>query len=264
MSRNQWRLLIDQPSPGAWNMAVDRAIQLEHATSRSPATLRIYAWSAPTLSLGRFQQISSIDFHACARSGIDVVRRPTGGRAVFHCDEVTYSVIAGTLDGIPKGVRESYHYFASVLSAAFENIGITVDQAGGIEHKQHQSKPSACYLQLQSADISAGARKLCGSAQVWHAQTVLQHGSFVLSRDSVLEGAAFGLDASDVARLGTQAITITQLLGFSPSFEVIRDSITQAFRRILGIDFVQGALSENEKRGAEHLLDTIAVSVKAH
>lgn len=263
MSRKQWRLLIDQPGFGAWNMAVDRAIQLEHAAFRSPATLRIYTWSTPALSLGRFQQIGSIDFQACVENGIDVVRRPTGGRAVFHYDEVTYSVIAGTLDGIPEGVTESYRYFTPALSAAFENIGITVDQTGGIEHKR-PGKSSACYLQLQSADVSAGARKLCGSAQVWHAQTVLQHGSFVLTRDFTLEGAAFGLSVGELVRFNAQTVTISQLLGFVPSFEVIYGSITQAFRRILGIDFAQGVLSENEKRLAGHLLDTFIVTTEAH
>jgi len=259
MRPNQWRLIVNQPSCGAWNMAVDRAIQLEHATSRSPATLRIYAWSTPTLSLGRFQRAENVDLHACASNGIDVVRRPTGGRAVFHCDEVTYAVIAGVHDGIPSGIKESYGYLAPALSAAFANMGIPIDPADRTDLNRPNSNSFACYLQLQSADLSVGSRKLCGSAQVWYAKTVLQHGSFVRTRDCVREGIALGLGNEEIARLDAEALSIGQLLGAAPGPEMIADSIVGAFGAVLGVEFTYGALSKREETLAESLIEEFKV-----
>ena len=90
-----WRLLIDDgPNEGAWNMALDRAVQLAHEAGDAPPTLRLYEWRSPTVTLGRFQAADSIDREWCAANGIDVVRRPTGGKGVLHDDEVTYSIIA--------------------------------------------------------------------------------------------------------------------------------------------------------------------------
>jgi len=255
----QWRLIVDQPSCGAWNMAVDRAIQLEHAKSRSPATLRIYAWSTPTLSLGRFQRAENIDLHACASSGIDVVRRPTGGRAVFHCDEVTYAVIAGVQDGIPSGIKESYGYLATALSAAFVNMGIPIDPVDRTDLTRPKSNSFACYLQLQSADLSVDSRKLCGSAQAWYAKTVLQHGSFVRTRDCVREGIALGLGNEEIARLAAETLSLDQLLGAAPDPEMITDSIVGAFGAVLGVEFTYGALSEREETLAESLIEEFKV-----
>jgi len=257
---NQWRLIVDQPACGAWNMAVDRAIQLEHAASGSPATLRIYTWSNPTLSLGRFQGADNVDLDACANNGIGVVRRPTGGRAVFHCDEVTYAVVAGVRDGIPPGIKESYRHLAQALSAAFTNIGITVDPSRGVDAKRPRSNLSACYLHLQSADLSVDSRKLCGSAQVWYAKTVLQHGSFVRTRDCLREGVALGLADEEIARLAAEAISIEQLLGVTPDLEVISDSVVGAFGAVLGVEFTLGALSEREEALAGSLVAEFKVS----
>ena len=91
-------------SDGAWNMAVDLALLRGLPTAAGRPTLRLYGWARPTVSLGRFQGLEGVDLEACRESGVDVVRRPTGGRGVLHDDEVTYSVAAGCDDGLPRGV----------------------------------------------------------------------------------------------------------------------------------------------------------------
>jgi lipoate-protein ligase A len=104
----RWRLIVDGPASGEWNMAVDRAILASHAAGDGPPTLRLYRWSPPAVSLGRFQSTDDVDMAYCAAEGLDVCRRPTGGRGVLHDDELTYSIVAGVADGLPRGVRRSY------------------------------------------------------------------------------------------------------------------------------------------------------------
>ncbi|MDP2232400.1 MAG: lipoate--protein ligase family protein, partial [Actinomycetota bacterium] len=115
-----WRLLsADGPKDGAWNMAVDRAIQLACAAGAAPPTLRLYTWARPTVTLGRFQPASSVQADACGRYGVGVVRRFTGGRGVLHDDEVTYSIVASVPDGVPRGVAASYRYLCTGLTEAY-------------------------------------------------------------------------------------------------------------------------------------------------
>src|SRR5690349_2496197 len=92
MSEAGWRLLNDPPASGAWNMAVDEALLEGVASGRSPATLRFYSWRPACLSLGYFQPFGIVDVSGCRARGVDVVRRPTGGRAILHDRELTYSL----------------------------------------------------------------------------------------------------------------------------------------------------------------------------
>ncbi|MDP2401547.1 MAG: hypothetical protein Q8M66_06170, partial [Actinomycetota bacterium] len=156
-----WRLLVDEPADGVWNMAVDRAIQLERATGLVPATLRLYGWSRPTVTLGRFQDVAGLDEAACMRHGVDMIRRATGGRGVLHDDEVTYSVIAALDDGVPRGVAASYRYLGAGLVATYRNLGVEADLTA---RPRDDSRSSACYLHATGADLSVGVAKLSGSA----------------------------------------------------------------------------------------------------
>src|SRR5512132_640719 len=112
-----WRLLIDDFADGAANMARDEALAVVHASGVTPPTLRLYRWRPACLSLGRFQRSAAIDRAACARAGVQVVRRPSGGRALLHNDELTYAVIARAdhppLDG--GAILESYRRISAAL-----------------------------------------------------------------------------------------------------------------------------------------------------
>ncbi|HLM68541.1 MAG TPA: hypothetical protein VK358_13475, partial [Longimicrobium sp.] len=100
-----WRLLDTPPAPGAWNMAVDEALA-QSVRAGEPPVLRVYRWSPPCLSLGRNQPSGGYDRDEIRRRGLDVVRRPTGGRAVLHHRELTYSVAAA--EGVLGGPRQAY------------------------------------------------------------------------------------------------------------------------------------------------------------
>src|SRR5512139_2190743 len=105
-------------------MAIDEALLRLHARGESPPTLRFTQWQPPAVSLGYFQRRHSLDLEACRHLGIDIVRRHTGGRAVLHQHELTYSVIAGARDGIPVSLDAAYRLICQGLLAAFRSLGI--------------------------------------------------------------------------------------------------------------------------------------------
>ena len=111
-----WRLIVDGEADGATNMALDEAILMDVVAGNSPPTLRFYAWSPPCLSLGRNQPLGDVDLVSCHAAGVDVVRRPTGGRAILHTDELTYSVSLLQTDPLAAwGVLESYRRLSDGL-----------------------------------------------------------------------------------------------------------------------------------------------------
>jgi len=121
---NAWRFLDTGALPGALNMAVDQAILGLHANGKSPPTLRFYQWHPPAVSLGYCQKRHNLDLAACRRLGIEVVRRPSGGRAVLHMGDLTYAVIAGTADGMPSAVTAAYRLICDGLLQGFRRLGI--------------------------------------------------------------------------------------------------------------------------------------------
>jgi lipoate-protein ligase A len=250
-----WRLLVDEsPGEGAWNMAVDRAIQVAVNAGDAGPTLRLYEWSCPTVTLGRFQDPDSVDREFCSARGIDVVRRPTGGRGVLHDDEVTYAVIAGVEHGVPRSTSASYRILCSGLSRAYRQLGIRADLTA---RPRGLRGSAACYLHATQADLSYEARKLSGSAQVWLGSTVLQHGSFAISRDIPREASVFRLSAEDRARLATETVTLESVLGTAPSRSAVRQAVIDGFSQDLGVEFVAGELSPAERETASRLRDEL-------
>jgi lipoate-protein ligase A len=228
-------------------MALDRALLLSRAEGECPPTLRLYRWSRPTVSIGRFQRVEDVDTQWCREQGIDVVRRPTGGRGVLHYDEVTYSVVASVADGVPRGTAASYRHLCSALAAAYAEIGVPAELTGG---RRGEPSAAACYLHATSADLSLGAAKLSGSAQLWHGDTCLQHGSFVVSRDLALESAVFGLDDEAQSALQAATETIAGALGRRIGYSGIRSAVVAGFETALGIQLKAGRLSPGERESA--------------
>lgn len=231
-------------------MARDRSIQLAVEAGQSRPTLRLYQWARPTVTLGRFQCVDDVDLTACSAAGVDVVRRFTGGRGVLHDDELTYSVVAGTRDGMPRGVAASYRHLSAVLAQAYRNLGIDAS----ITHRDHgPASKGACYLATTRADLACGSLKLAGSAQVWHGSTVLQHGSFTISRDASLESRIFRLSAEETAALECGTATFESLTGERPGIVAIADAVVAAFQEVLEVEFVTEPLSEGEAASAMEL-----------
>lgn len=252
-----WRLIVDGAVDGALNMALDRAAQLAREEGSAPPTVRLYSWSSPTVTLGRFQPVDAVDGSAVRRHGLSIARRFTGGRGVIHDDELTYCMVASTSDGVPRGVAASYLYLCGVLAAAYRALSVPAEVTG---HDAGGARSEACYLSTTRADLTVAGRKLSGSAQVWTGSTVMQHGSFVFSRSVEREAAVFGLAPTEAERLRTSATT----LGESASLPVGRDQVTDAligaFHDVLGVELREGSWTARECEIAEGVLFETRVS----
>jgi lipoate-protein ligase A len=253
-----WRLIIDScPRDGAMNMALDRAVQLAVRRGQAPPTLRLYRWARPTVTMGRFQDSAGVDLDGCARAGIDVVRRFTGGRGVLHDDEVTYALVARLSDGVPRGTAASYRWLSRALVAAYVSLGLDaalVARPGG-----QPGSTAACYLHATQADLALGATKLSGSAQVWCGDTVLQHGSFTLSRDVARDASVFRLTPDEARRLEEDAATLSGVLGRAPTVQTIELAVVRGVETELGVELVSGGYLDCELREARELLSQTSV-----
>jgi lipoate-protein ligase A len=202
--RLEWLLLMDPPADGPWNMALDEAL-LEAAEADGLCALRLYAWDPPALSFGRHEPaLRRYDREAIAARGLATVRRPTGGRAVWHHREVTYSVAARS--AAFGSLRETYHAIHSVLAAALTTLGAAVRLATG---RSAQGGPAAgaCFAGAAGGEVVAQAGgKVVGSAQVRSGRAFLQHGSILLAAEqevvsSVTRGPAEAPDATGLLEL---------------------------------------------------------------
>jgi lipoate-protein ligase A len=252
--------MMDGPADGAWNMAVDRAVLAARAAGTAPPTLRLYWWRVPTASLGRFQSAGDVDLEACRELGFDVVRRPTGGRGVLHDHELTYSMVGALDDGIPPGVAASYRWLSGPLLIAYHALG--VDAA--LATRSRGERSAACYLHATHADLSLGAAKLSGSAQVWDGTAVLQHGSFVIDRDVMVEARLFRLEDQERRLLVKKTATLARALGREPGREEIAEAVVEAVGRDFGVTLERGALSAAEHDHASRLVATFRVAAERH
>ncbi len=256
-----WRLLITDPADGAWNMALDEAIARLAGRREVPPTLRFYRWRPPTVSLGRHQPVTDIDQAALAARGWGLVRRPTGGRAILHTDELTYSVGGPADDPILNGpVLDVYHRISQGLLLGLQRLGLEAVKAPG-SARAHD--PSAACFEVPSAyEISIRGRKIIGSAQRRTATHVLQHGSLPLRGDvtRIVEVMTFEQEAQRQAfrkHLAARATTLEAELGRHVSFWEAATVLVDGLNTALGVDFEEGELTPAELSLARQLQQEI-------
>ena len=255
-----WRLLITPPAHGAWNMAADESI-LEHiGRGESAPTLRLYAWSPPCLSLGSAQPFSDVDVNRLNQRGWEVVRRATGGRAILHTDELTYSVIAPANEPRVEGsVLESYNRLAQALLLAVKTLELPVEMKEGKAGENTTPNP-VCFEVPSTYEITVNGKKLIGSAQARKKDGVLQHGSLPLTGDltRICQALVFESEATrDNAskRLLERATTVESALGVGISWEKAAQAFVYAFEAHLGLSFERDELSESESRRTRELIE---------
>ncbi len=257
MSR-AFRLLLDGPADGATNMAVDEAVlgsYVAPSSTRAP-TLRLYSWFPPALSLGRSQSAASAHDAAYLRAeGIDLVRRPTGGRAVLHEHERTYAVI-GRLREPPfeGGVLDTYRRIAAALVEALRRLGVDAEGAEperGAPRDPGPQGPPVCFDLAGAHEITATGRKLIGSAQLRRHGAFLQHGSILLRADPERLSRAIGAPTD-----GSRFVDLERVLGRAPDVGALDAAIVSAFERAFGLPVVPGALTPAESERASRLAAT--------
>jgi lipoyl(octanoyl) transferase len=183
MDQYSWRVIQDSLGDGTLNMITDRAILMACNEGKVPATLRLYGWQRPTLSIGYSQEISQyIDMESCERNNIPVVRRFTGGRALLHQHEMTYSVIAPIPHpAFPGSLRGSFERISQAILESLRIGGIEdATVAGKNNSRDVSSRSPACFSMANHCEIVVRGKKLVGSAQRRLRSAFLQHGSVIL------------------------------------------------------------------------------------
>jgi lipoate-protein ligase A len=226
-------LIIDAPLPGAENMRRDGALLDACARGEIPGAVRLYGFSPACLSLGRMQPVTDVDLDACERDGVDVVRRPSGGRAVLHDQEVTYSVVCRSSDPIFGGrVLESCARIHKAVAAGLEILGIrTTPHALPADLRRDARDGAAvadCFARPAAHELlDDRGRKLVGSAQARRAGALLQHGSVLLEPPR----AAAYLRGDAVPAPGGAGVR--EILGRRVSRDELVDALATGFRRAL-------------------------------
>jgi lipoate-protein ligase A len=258
-SRTTWRLLNTGYSDGAANMAVDEAIMLSVSEGRSPPTLRFYAWEPACVSIGYNQSLrDEVDLDRCRERGYTWVRRPTGGRAVLHIDELTYSVVAPVGEPRVSGdIVTSYRRISLGLLAGLQSLGGAVYQADRMEKTGSEMKSAACFEVPSHYEVTALGRKLVGSAQVRRMGVVLQHGSLPLTGDVSRLVDVLKLPEAERDRLRQvlhrRAIALDEAMGRQVSFDEAAEAVARGFSEALDLDLEPGALSDHEMAHVEGL-----------
>jgi lipoate-protein ligase A len=223
MPTRRWRTLLTPPASGVANMALDEAL-MERAAETGEWTCRVYGWAEPTISFGRNQAAARhYDRGRIDREGIAVVRRPTGGRAILHHREVTYSVAAPVTHA--GDLQESYLLINRLLLDGLRGLGIDVAVAES-RVAAMQPGPVPCFDHPSSGELVAGGRKLVGSAQWRSDNALLQHGSILVDDD---QGRLTGY-LREAAPEPPPAATLRELLGRAPSLSEVAGAIFSAIR----------------------------------
>ena len=255
-----WRLLLEPvPARGAWNMAVDEAILEAIGRGDSLPTLRLYAWEPACLSLGYAQPLTDVDIPRLQGRGWELVRRLTGGRAVLHTDEITYSVIAPLHEPRVAGtVLESYSHLAAALVEALRllSLPVEVQERAGTGSK---TPNPVCFEVPSTSEITVGGKKLVGSAQARRKEGILQHGSLPLTGDltRILQVLVFPDEEARLraaSHLLERATTVEAALGRVVSWNEAVQAYIAAFRSVLNLDLQPGELSPQEKARTGHLV----------
>ncbi len=255
-----WRLLVDGAHAGAANMARDMAI-LEHVCiGQAPPTLRLYSWLPPCLTLGRHQPLEAADARFCSQAGVEMARRPTGGRAVLHHLELTYAVIAPLSPPVlPTNLQAAYRKLCSGLVRACRALGVAAELTPGEINLQLPSPRSTvpCFKAPAGGEVVVSGRKLIGSAMRRHGNCVLQHGAFLLDWDPELQAGAVGLP--DDSSLRPFITTVAAEIGTIPELSELTDAVAAGLAEELAVTFQRDELTVPEQRTAEELVPRFAI-----
>ncbi len=247
-SKDGWRFIDTGIDNGFSNMAIDEAMLGAHHHGFAPPTLRVYRWSPLTLSLGYFQNLErDVDQKRCSELGIDIVRRPTGGRAVLHHNELTYSIVASEKYGLPNSVEQSYRLLSQGLITTYRILGLEVCL---VPYERGLSS-AACFTSAGSADLTFQGRKIAGSAQFRKGDSVLQHGSLPISLDhqllsSILKFPSITVREKVLTAFNQKVTSISEILGSQIGWQDLKEALFEGFQQALNIKLYKHTLTPEE------------------
>ena len=259
----KWRVLDSGVNNAFYNMAVDEAVMKASRAGLVPPTIRFYQWSPPGLSLGYFQQTGEeVDSLACRQHKIDVVRRLTGGRAILHDDELTYSIVLNEESGLlPENILDSYKVISTGIIGGLRSLGIDAElKSPRVGQGAPRGFSAACFDAPSWYEVVVKDQKLVGSAQVRRQGVILQHGSIPFTVDADQLFAVLFYPTEEVRdRLKKsflkKAITINQLTA-TVTIEELKKALVQSWESCFAVQLVAGQLTPEEKEWTAELVES--------
>lgn len=238
MTKTKIRLLLTEFNTGSWNMAVDEAVLEAVAEGKQLPTLRLYGWSPSAVTIGYFQSLDEeIDSEVCKKDGVPVIRRITGGGAVYHDKEITYSFIIPENHGlIVKDILASYKQISQGVIEGLKEFGLDVQ-----------------FVPLN--DLIISDKKVSGNAQTRKQKIILQHGTLLLDVDvrkmfSLLKVSDEKIRDKMITNVEERVTSLKQQLGKEVSFAAVQAALIQGFSSALDVEFVPSVLSSEEQKRA--------------
>ncbi|MFC0523882.1 biotin/lipoate A/B protein ligase family protein [Pontibacillus salicampi] len=259
--KDTWYFIDSGYASPAFNMALDEALLKWHSNGEIPPVLRFYGWEPAALSVGYFQKLKGkIDVESVHNHGFELVRRPTGGRAVLHDKELTYSVIVSeNYETMPSTVTEAYRVISQGLLEGFLELGIQAEFSVP-EGKLEQTGSAVCFDEPSWYELIVEGRKAAGSAQTRQKGVILQHGSIPIEVDEVTLFDLFIYPNERVKErarkaFGTKAAAINEVAARHIDVDEVKDAFRKGFEKGLDVEFKPFTLSEDQLQEVQKLMN---------
>ncbi|WP_035100542.1 lipoate--protein ligase family protein [Aneurinibacillus terranovensis] len=259
----QWRFIDSGVRSSAMNMAIDEAMLVLHSQGKTRPAIRFYTWDPATLSIGYFQKVDKeINMDKVKQYGLGFVRRATGGRAVLHDKELTYSLIVSeSHPAMPSGVTDAYRVISLGLLEGFKAIGLNAELAVPDGDKTKYAEPSsaACFDAPSSYELIVEGKKVAGSAQTRQKGVILQHGSILLDLDvdmlfDVIQTPNERVKERLKRSFLDKAVAINDVREKLLTIEEAKKAFREGFAKGLQIELVDDELTKEERELAEQLV----------
>ena len=262
--KSKWYFINSGPCSPSYNMALDEALLDFHSEGEIPPVIRFYEWNPATLSIGYFQSAKKdVDFDAVKAQNLGFVRRPTGGRAVLHESELTYSIIVTEqYPEMPAGVTEAYRVLSEGLLLGFQNLGLdayfsvpdTEEKLADLK----KPKSAVCFDAPSWYELVVEGKKVAGSAQTRQKGVILQHGAILLDLDEEKLLSLFKFSSPEMKekmreKLPQKAVAINQLTDKQITIPQCVEAFKKGFEQALDIELVPYELSDKQKQYVKEL-----------
>ncbi|WP_431029840.1 lipoate--protein ligase family protein [Lysinibacillus sp. LZ02] len=260
----QWYFINSGPCRPSFNMALDEALLNWHSEKLIPPVIRFYEWNPATLSIGYFQRVhKDIEMDEVHRQGLGFVRRPTGGRAVLHEHELTYSIIVEEdYPNMPKTVTEAYRVLSEGILGGFKNLGLdayfSVPDTKEKQQDLKNPKSAVCFDAPSWYELVVEGKKVAGSAQTRQKGVILQHGAILLDLDeekllSVFKFSSEAIREKMRVKLPEKAVAINGLVDKPFTVEQCIVAFKQGFQDALEIELIPYELTPEQLAYVEQL-----------
>ncbi len=261
-----WRLITYREYEPAFNMAADEAILEAHLAGEVPPTLRLYGWKPHAISIGYSQKISDREIESIRKHGLDVVRRSTGGRAVLHLGDLTYSFVGSSASEgdasqaqrlLSTSVAGAYKEICQGLIYALQTFGITAELGSS---KSDYRANYDCFRATTNADLQYAGKKMVGSAQLRRKNALLQHGSILLNQEQQKMSEVFAADAPPTGGTLDRHANLFEVLNRTVPMDELEEAMQAGFSKAFNIEFEKSPLTSAEEKRIQTLTSKYQVA----